>query len=405
MILYQVPRGEKGAALSSEASTAPATWWRPLLVCLAIAAAGAATVYWIFTSEPTAKREGARKKTAMLVQVTGVESGDFRPTIVAMGTVMPAREVVVRARVEGQVVEVGEAFVPGGSVAAGDRLVRLEPDDYETAVRQRRSELEEARAALKLEGGRQEVARGEFRRFEDTLRGADKDLVLRKPQLQAAEARVDFAAAALRRARLDLKRTRIDAPFDAQILERMVNIGSQVSPGDPVARLVGVNTYWVEVAVPVSKLRWLSFPGSPDAAGAEVRIRDRTAWPKGTSRAGHVYELVGELDDETRMARVLVTVDDPLSEEPPLMLGAFVEARIEGRPLEDVVRLDRSLLRSDDTVWVMKDGKLDIRDVKVRFRDEQHAYIESGLTAGDRVVTTNLATVVDGARLRLAQDG
>ena len=53
-----------------------------------------------------------------------------------------------------------------------------------------------------------------------------------------------------------------------------------------------------------------------------------------------------------------------------------------------------------DTVWVMRDGALDIRQVRVVFRDAAYAYIDSGLSDSDRVVTTNLATVVDGVRLR-----
>jgi hypothetical protein len=52
-----------------------------------------------------------------------------------------------------------------------------------------------------------------------------------------------------------------------------------------------------------------------------------------------------------------------------------------------------------DTVWVMQDGALDIRQVRVVFRDAAYAYIDSGLGDSDRVVTINLATVVDGVRL------
>ena len=75
--------------------------------------------------------------------------------------------------------------------------------------------------------------------------------MLREPQRLAAEARVQSARAAVEQARVDLGRTVIRAPFDAQVLSREVEIGSQVSPGDPLARLVGVDRYWVEIS-----LRW-----------------------------------------------------------------------------------------------------------------------------------------------------
>jgi len=115
---------------------------------------------------------------------------------------------------------------------------------------------------------------------------------------------------------------------------------------------------------------------------------------------------VGELDANARLARVLVSVEDPLALRaeagtPSLILGAFVRTAIEGRALDDVVRLDRDLLRREDTVWVMEDGALDIRDVTVLLRDNDYVYLSDGLDQGDQVVATDLATVVDGAALRL----
>jgi len=83
------------------------------------------------------------------------------------------------------------------------------------------------------------------------------------------------------------------------------------------------------------------------------------------------------------------------------LIGSFVQVRLQAGQIEDVVRLNRDYVRKNETVWVMKDGRLDIRDVQVVFRDAEYAYIDRGLTDGEQIVTTNLASVVDGARLRL----
>ena len=140
--------------------------------------------------------------------------------------------------------------------------------------------------------------------------------------------------------------------------------------------------------------------------GAPVTLRHEAAWGPSQSRQGRLQRLVGELDANARLARVLVSVEDPLAlraeaRTPSLILGAFVRTAIEGRALDDVVRLDRSLLRREDTVWVMEDGALDIRDVTVLLRDDDYVYLSEGLDQGDQVVATDLATVVDGAALRL----
>lgn len=379
---------------------------RTLLLCAVIFLAAGGLLAAIFSTEPEATREAATRRTAMLVEWTRARAGTFRPEIAVMGAVRPAREVVLSPRVAGEVVARAAAFVPGGFVDAGDVLVRLERDDYQNRLQQRRSELQQALADLELEMGRQDVARREYELLGEDLPDGDADLVLRQPQLEVAKSRIASARAAVDQAELDLERTTIRAPFDAHVLSREVDVGSQVSPGDVLARLVGVDTYWVETSVPVAKLRWLSLPDGTGDRGSEVRIRDRNAWPEGVHRIGHLYKLVAELDGQTRMARVLVTVDDPLARDaddpdtPRLMIGSYVESRIQGRPIEDVVRLDRDHLRKDDTVWVMQDGRLDIRSLRVAFRDAEYVYVREGLDASDRIVTTDLATVEEGAPLR-----
>jgi hypothetical protein len=85
------------------------------------------------------------------------------------------------------------------------------------------------------------------------------------------------------------------------------------------------------------------------------------------------------------------------------MIGSFVEARIAGVPIQDVTRIDRDYVRQGDTVWIDENGVLRIRDMDIVYRDDKFAYVRSGLSNTDNVVTTNLATVFDGAALRLAE--
>jgi RND family efflux transporter MFP subunit len=377
-----------------------------LVAGLLIVAAAGGLLWLIFSTEPEAERVGASKKTAMLVEVTAVERGDFRPRIEAMGVVRPARDIVLRPRVAGEVLRVAERFAPGSLVDRGALLLQLDPADYRAALARRQAELRQAEAALRIEMGHQSAARQTYQMMDERLPEANEALVLREPQLASLQAEREAARVALEQARRELGRTRIAAPFDAQVIERRVDLGSQVGPGDELGRLVGRRSYWVETSVPLAELRWLEFPAAAEQ-GAPVRIRERAAWPEGVFRQGRLYRLVGALADQTRMARVLVTVDDPLALEPeragqpPLLIDTFVHVSIQGRRLDDVVRLELDQLRKNDTAWVMRDGALDIRSLQVVFRGARYAYVRDGLDAGERVVTTNLATVVQGAPLRL----
>jgi RND family efflux transporter MFP subunit len=382
-----------------------------LLICGGILLAGILITTLIFSTEPTAQREGATRETAMLVDVTQVERGDFEPVISATGNVRAVEDITLSPLVGGEVVRRSPAFTPGGFVKKGEVLLQIDPADYRNTLELRRSDYLQAQTDLNVEMGRQQVAKQDLALIGgDSLSPEEKILVLRQPQLDAVRARLKAAKATVDQAELSLARTTIRAPFDAHILTQNVTTGSQVSPGDDLGRLVGTDFYWVELNVPVTKLQWLTFPDAEHDKGATVRIMNRSAWKNSDYREGELFRQVGALDNQTRLARVLVRVEDPLAHEegntqkPKLMIGSFVDAEIEARTIEDVVRLDRDHLRTNQTVWVMKDGKLQIRNVDVVLSDAGHTYISKGLEHEEMVVTTNLSTVAEGIGLRTESD-
>lgn len=385
------------------------TW----LASLALIALTVLAVAVIWATEPEAQREGAVKRTAMLVATAPVERGSFRPTLRALGAVQPFEDVTVRPRVAGQVLEVDPAFVPGQVVEAGARLVKVDPADARNRLVQRRSDLEQAEAALALEQGRQAVAELERDQIAQQLQGGitpdQEALIVREPQLATAKAAVSSARAALRQAELDLARTDVVAPFRGLVLSRAAHPGSLVDPSTPLGRLVGVERFFVELTLPTARLRFLD----QEADAEPVVLRDRVAWPDGQTRTGRLEGVLGQVDDQTRLARVLVAVSDPLAldadtEGPPLMAGAYVEAELPGHRLEEVVRIERAWLRrhqGGDAVWTMEDGLLRVHAVEVLVEDATHAYLADGLPPDARVVTTDLSTVSDGAPLRTASEG
>lgn len=372
------------------------------LLCVAILAASAAAIVVINQTEPTAQQINTTRKSAALVETIVVRRGDFSPKLVVLGTVQAAQQIVLSPRVGGQVVELSEEFVPGGMVSQGDLLLRIDPADFENAVSIRESELQQAEASLEIEEGRQNLAEKELALLGESIDETNRALVLRQPQYASIKAEVSAAKAAVRRAKLDFERSSISAPFDAQILSRSVNIGSQVAPGDELGQLVGIEEYWILAAVPVRSLRWVQFP-EKGVSASQVVLRNADAWGPGVERVAQVTRMIGALDEQTRLARVLVTVPDPLgrkSDAPALILDTLMEVEIEGRLIENVVRLSRDYIRDRDTAWVMKDGKLEIRECEILFRDAEYAYVSQGLEDGEEVVITTLATVADGVGLR-----
>lgn len=383
---------------------------KTIIISIVILAAAVAVTLIIFMTEPSASKTGASKETAMLVDIVKVEKGTYSPLFEATGNVQPAEDVMLSPRVSGEIVRRADQFTPGATVKKGEMLLQIDPADFQNTLQLRQSELMQAQSDLTIEEGRQDIARQDYQLIGDTVASMDESLVLREPQLNAVKASYQAAEASVNQARLNLQRTTIRAPFNGQIISRNVNQGSQVAVGDNLGRIVSTNEYWVVVSVPVSKLPWLKFAANEESNGSNVKILDNKAWKKGSYRTGNLRELIGALENQTRMARLIVSVPDPLAlqEEndgkPAMLINAFVEVNIEAEEVKDVVRLSRDYVRKNETVWVMKDNKLSIKEVEIMLQDAKYAYISSGLNDQDTVVTSSLATVATGVELRLKKE-
>ncbi|PTB94543.1 efflux transporter periplasmic adaptor subunit [Marivirga lumbricoides] len=383
---------------------------KTIIISVIILVAATAVTLIIFMTEPSASKSGATKETAMLVDIETVQRGNFSPIFEATGNVQPAEDVMLSPRVSGEIVRRADQFTPGATVKKGQMLLQIDPADYRNTLQLRQSELMQAQSDLTIEQGRQDIARQDYQLIGDAMASMDESLVLREPQLNAVKASYKAAQASVNQARLNLQRTTIKAPFNGQIITRNVNQGSQVAIGDNLGRIVSTDEYWVVVSLPVSKLPWLKFAANETSNGSSVKILDTKAWKKGSYRIGNLRELIGALENQTRMARLIVSVPDPLALQPEnegkpsMLINAFVEVNIEAEEIKDVVRLNRDFVRKNETVWVMKNNKLRINEVEIMLQDARYAYISSGLSDQDSVVTTSLATVANDVPLRLKQE-
>lgn len=395
----------------SKTSEARRPWIKVLLTvgaCLVLLG-GAGLGYWlIHQSEPEAERSGATRRNAALVETVTITRGTYRPTLTVLGRIQPARAVTLTPRVTGEVLDVADKLMPGGRVRKNEILLQIDPAEFEAQEAMRLSTLQEAQAQLKLEQGQQRVAEQDFAFLEGEVDKSQRALALREPQLETAKARVAAAQADLRMARIDLRAATVRAPFDATVLTRQVDVGSRVSPGQPLAQLVGLEAYWMYASVPIANLRWLTFAdGDGQGDVSAVKLRSSGRWGATQAKSGRLESLIGDVDNQTRLAHVLISIPDPLGikDGSPLILGTIIEATIVGREVEDVIRLDRRSLRAGDTVWVMNGGQLEIRQVEVIFSDEQQVFLRGDLQPGDEVVTTDLASPRPGTPLRKMSSG
>lgn len=113
--------------------------------------------------------------------------------------------------------------------------------------------------------------------------------------------------------------------------------------------------------------------------------------------------MEAEVDQTSRMVHVVIEVSDPYEAsdgKPALLPGSFVDIRITGRSLHDVVSVPRHAIHEGGQVWVFDDGRLNIREVEIVREDRQQTLISSGLENGDLVIVSSLDAVTDGMTIR-----
>jgi RND family efflux transporter MFP subunit len=377
-----------------------------LLMSLLVIVFGLVVATYITHKAPKAQKR-APVKVIPVVEVQVVQPEDHRIMVPAMGTVVPAREVVLRAQVSGKVLSLHPEFIEGGHIKENDEILQIDPVDYQLTVTLAEAKVKDAESGLELAEEEANAAKEEWRLLNEgdaSTNDKPPPLVAKEPQLAAAQARLKADQAELKKAELDLKRTSVRAPFNGIVRTKSVEVGSLVTPQDPLAGLVGVDEYWIQISVPVDYLKWISVPKRKGKKGSQVRVLHQN----GYERTGEVIELLGDLETEGRMARILAAVKDPLGlKDPgqttrPLLIGEYVRVEIEGSPLSQVFRIPRVALRENDTIWVVgEDSTLQIRPVTTIWRDSQTVFLDQGLNPGDRVIVSDLAAPVEGMKIEM----
>jgi len=373
---------------------------------------GVLTAKHLIETAPQAERRPPARQ-AIPVEVMTLQRTDGRATVRVMGTVMPAQRVILQPRVSGEVVQVSPKLQPGGRFEAGEFILQIDPEDYELAVRRTRSQIAQAEYEAKIEAGHQQIAEREWELLDmkDQASELEQELALRKPHLLRIQAEVEAAKAALRSAELDLERTTVRAPFNCMAIDEHVDLGAQVSPQSQLATLVGTDEYWIQAAVPVDQLRWIEFPDETGQGGSRAVIRQELGAGVQSEWTGRVVRLLGDLEPQGRMARVLVSVAHPLRSDLnngkglPLLIDAYVTVALAGKPAEDVIALPRSALREGQQVWVMNaDDELEIRELEIVWGNQDTVLVRTGIEDGERVVVTDIPAPVAGTALRLLND-
>lgn len=357
--------------------------------------------------KPQAEQRVNRPVPVMNVEVNTLAAVDYRVQIASFGTVQPRTQSELLPQVSGQITAVSPNFRDGGFFEKGEILLVIDPRDYETQVLIVESELADARLALAEEEARADQARKEWHRLGSQAQAPD--LVLRKPQLMAAQARVKSMEAKLALARLSLDRTKIRAPFSGRVLTTNVDLGSVVPPSAQLATLYA--TDYVEIRLPIKNtdLNFIDLPEDyrfhpANAILPDVEIEDRSAqpaeiWP------GKIVRTEGALDSFSHQLYVIAQIDDPYgqvaSARRPLKIGQYINAKIVGKEVKNVIVIPNAAIYQGSYVYIVREDILQRRDISIAWQNSKEALIAKGLDAGEQLVLTPLGQISSGTRVSI----
>ena len=328
----------------------------------------------------------------------------YQASVSGFGAANSRFSLTLSSEVAGRVTHLSEHFATGNAVTAGQLLADLEDASYQAAVASAEQTLASAEVDYLEEQREGAQALAEWR--SSGLDGdPDSELVLRKQQLAAAAAAVRQARTALASARHDLQQTQIRAPFDAIITSRAIAPGSYLQGGGEVAELLGSDR--VEVSVALSARDWASLPDEQQLTDGSwtatlLNAEDNQQWQGVVVRTEH------HLDDTTRQRALVVALDQPLSQNPALLPGTFVQVSIPGRELDGLWKLPSSALSQRGYLWyVTADKTLASVAAEPVFSDAQAIYIEAPealANAPQAILTHPLSSYLDGMQVNPVED-
>jgi len=399
-------------------------WILHSIVTVAILLIAFLIITGMFSSKPEAQKWGAaRPSPSVGVDVAELSIQDYPVWIDSYGTTKPLTETVLVADVNGKVIDVSPNIRTGKRFSKGEILVQLDNRDFIVEVDIAAAAAAEAEVRYLQELAESELAAQQWNKPPETE--AARLLSLRKPQVTAAKASLRAANSRLERAKLNLDRTTIRAPFDGTVLEQMVDVGQVINPSQAIAEIYSVEAVEVRLPVKIADLAYLSIDDGSDHIDSLPRVVLSGELGNQTYEwTGKIVRSEGAFDPATRMLYLVAQIDNPFTsteQRPAVRIGQFLRAKVQGDTLENVFVIPRSAVSQDFVVAVVDDGLLKKRRIQPLWTDARsvvvsaRALITDALAANstdvtgssieslrktDKLILTPTANLPDGTRVK-----
>ncbi|MGI9353298.1 MAG: efflux RND transporter periplasmic adaptor subunit [Rhizobiaceae bacterium] len=374
-------------------------------------------------------------KTVYSVESVIAQQGDFQPNLTVYGEVKASREVDLPSLVAGKVIWVNPNLKVGARIEEGAELFKIDPFTFETAMATAKSNHRETVARIAENEARIGIEESGIKRTRDQLVFAENDLerisalktrgtatakevedrafivsqrrqALEQSELNlvAEKARLDQWRAVLTRhewaiaeAERDLSDTVFVAPSAGIVSEKNVAIGRLLGVNDMAVSMYDVDR--LEIHATLTDQRFGRIQS--DEKGLIGRPVE-SVWNIGGEEYrfnATIERITAQIESNRGGVEVIAVISEPLKGS-ALRPGAFVELIVPDKMFRNHFRVPETSVYDNDTVYVIRDGALESRKIQVHAYDGENAIISGNLLDGDEILTTRIAEISDGIRVK-----
>ncbi len=352
--------------------------------------------------------EVQREKPSLQVEVIKAEKKDYPVYLSAYGEAGSVRIVPIAPEVSGKIIKTHLRLEDGEIIQKGEVLFKIDPSNYELIVKSGRERLGILERST-------ELAEKDFQRVKNLF---EKNKVGTISGVEAAEKVWLSAADALSRiaqvvetAEINLRRCEVRAQFNGRLNNVSLENGQFVLAGKRVLTFVDDMVLDINVSIDSSEAgKWLYFEQTKKTkwfAGIK-QVPCEIRWTESLSVRpwkGILHRIV-EYDRKTRTVTLAVRADCNETEwggngDGNLVDGMFCSVKIPGKTMYNVIRLPRSTLSMENTVYTAVNNRLVTVPVDLLRSEDDYVYVNGGIDNNDLIVTTRLVNPLEKSVLSI----
>lgn len=373
-----------------------------IVASVVLAAAALAAWYWFGHGAGDPAKTAGKGDTGarpLPVVAAAARKGTINIDIDALGTVIPRNTVVVRPRVDGQLLSV--AFREGQNVKAGELLAQIDPRPFEVQLTQANGQM--ARDQAQLKNAQVDLERYRTLLAQDSI--ARQQVDTQEALVRQYQGAIESDRGAVDSAKLQLSYARITAPIGGRVGLRQVDVGNMVHASDAngLVTITQVQPVTVVYPVPEDNVPRIvkRMQGTQEVA---VDAFDRSGKTK--LATGRLLTIDNQIDTTTGTVKVKAEFPNT---DGALFPNQFVNVRMVVETRQDATLVPTPAIQRGAPgtfVFLVKDDKsVAVVPVKLGAVDGETTEVTSGLAPGNMVVVDGADKLRDGASVELIDAG